>query len=91
MLLSMLAWIVVGVAVGWLASVIVRDTSVGIVGAALIGALGAVIGGAIYVLFGSSSMSDFDGSSVVVAFIGSVVLLLLVRLLAINARIPRHP
>lgn len=90
MVLTILAWIVVGVAVGWLASVFVQDTRVGIVGAALVGVLGAVIGGIIFLWLGDSSASGFDVGSVVVAFIASVLLLLLLRLFAINIRIPRN-
>lgn len=91
MLVSILAWIVVGGIVGWLASMIVQGTGIGVVGAVLIGILGAAIGGTIFLLIGGASASGFDVGSVVVAFIGAVVLLLLLRLLGINTRDPTRP
>jgi len=91
MLVSILAWIVVGGIVGWLASVILRGTGIGVVGDVLLGIIGAVIGGSILSLIGNTGVVGFDMWGVVVAFIGAVVLLLLLRLLGIGMRGPRRP
>ena len=86
MLVSVLAWIVVGGLVGWLANVVVHGTGIGVVPDVLIGIIGAVIGGIMLSLIGDTGVVGFDGWSVAVAFIGAVVLLLLLRLLGIGRR-----
>ncbi|HEV8191798.1 MAG TPA: GlsB/YeaQ/YmgE family stress response membrane protein [Ktedonobacterales bacterium] len=91
MLGSILAWIVGGGIAGWLASVVVRGTGIGIVGDVLVGIIGAVIGGIMFSLIGDTGAIGFDVWSVVVAVIGAVVLLLLLRLLGINTRGPTRP
>jgi len=91
MLASVLAWILVGSIVGCLASVIVRGTGIGIVGHILVGIIGAVIGGLILSLIGNTGATGFDLWSVVVAFIGAVMLLLLLHLLGINTRGTTRP
>ena len=91
MLVSILAWIAVGGIAGWLASVVARGTGIGVVGDVLLGIIGAVIGGIILSLIGDTGVVGFDVWSVVVAFIGAVVLLLLLRLLGIGMRGPRRP
>lgn len=88
---SILAWIVVGGIVGWLASVIVQGTGIGVVGDVLVGIIGAIIGGIVFSLLGNTGTTGFDVWGVAVAFIGAVVLLLLLRLLGISTRGPtRH-
>jgi uncharacterized membrane protein YeaQ/YmgE (transglycosylase-associated protein family) len=88
---SIFAWIVVGSFVGWLASVIVRGTGIGVVGDVLVGVIGAVIGGVVFSLLGNTGATGFDVWSAVVALIGAMVLLLLLRLLGISTRGPtRH-
>ena len=81
--LSWLSWVIVGGAAGWLASQVMKsrlglgiDIVVGIVGAALTG----------FVLnanaIGTSSKTGFDIWSIVMAFIGAVALLGLLRLIS---------
>jgi uncharacterized membrane protein YeaQ/YmgE (transglycosylase-associated protein family) len=49
-MLTVLAWIVLGGVVGWLASVLRRGASVGVVGNVVIGVIGAVIAGVTFAL-----------------------------------------
>lgn len=79
---GIIAWIIVGGIAGWLASLVVRGTGLGLIGDIIVGIVGGLIGGFLLSLLlpGSFSVTGFNLGSVIVAFIGAVVLLLLVRL-----------
>lgn len=84
---SIIAWIVVGAIAGWLASLVVRGTGLGLGGDIVIGILGGIIGGLLLSLLGiGGTVTGFNLGSVIVAFVGAVVLLLLVRLFTGNRR-----
>jgi uncharacterized membrane protein YeaQ/YmgE (transglycosylase-associated protein family) len=78
---SILAWIVVGGIAGWLASLVVRGGGMGVIMNIVVGIVGAIIGGALLSLLlpGSFSLTGFNFTSLIVAFVGSVVLLLVLR------------
>jgi uncharacterized membrane protein YeaQ/YmgE (transglycosylase-associated protein family) len=80
--MSILAWIVLGLIAGGVASLIVPGrTPGGVIGAILIGIVGAIIGGWIATAFGGGSISGLDLYSMVIATVGAVALLALARLL----------
>src|SRR5215204_4011778 len=75
------AWLAVGLIAGWLAGQVMRGTGFGLVGDIVVGLIGAFIGGFVfgqvrgdYFLWGSG----FWGS-VLVAFVGAVLLLAFLR------------
>jgi uncharacterized membrane protein YeaQ/YmgE (transglycosylase-associated protein family) len=70
-----LAWIVVGFIAGALAKIVTGQHRPGCLGTILVGILGGLLGGAIFNAAGDEGMSDFSLRSVLVAFIGAVVLL----------------
>jgi uncharacterized membrane protein YeaQ/YmgE (transglycosylase-associated protein family) len=76
--MSIIVWIIVGAIAGWLADLVVKGISLGLLGKILVGIIGAVLGGW---LFGALGISIGTGllSDIVVAFIGAVILLLIVR------------
>lgn len=76
--MSLLAWIVVGLIAGWLASQVVASRF-GIIGDTVIGMIGALVGGFLFEQFGSSGTTGLNIWSVLVAFVGAVVLLILIR------------
>lgn len=80
MLGSIIAWIVVGAIAGWLASLVVRGTGLGLVGDIIVGIIGGIIGGIIVSALGGNGVTGINIWSIIVAFIGAVVLLLIVRL-----------
>lgn len=80
MLAAIITWIVVGLIAGWLASLVVRGTGLGIVGDIIVGIIGGVIGGIILSLIGGAGVTGFNIWSIIVAFVGAVILLLIVRL-----------
>jgi uncharacterized membrane protein YeaQ/YmgE (transglycosylase-associated protein family) len=77
---TILAWIIVGGAAGWLASLVVRGVGLGLLGDIIVGIVGAFLGGLLMSLIGGPSFTGFNIWSLIVAFIGAVVLLLVIRL-----------
>lgn len=79
MLGLIVTWIIVGAIGGWLASRVMRGGGLGLGGDIVVGIIGGVIGGIIVSLFGGSGVTGINIWSVIVSFIGAVVLLLIVR------------
>jgi uncharacterized membrane protein YeaQ/YmgE (transglycosylase-associated protein family) len=75
-----LAWIVVGLVAGFLASQFVKGGGYGLIGDLIVGLIGAVIGGFIVGFFVQGQVGLLG--SIIVAFIGAVILLFIVRQLA---------
>jgi uncharacterized membrane protein YeaQ/YmgE (transglycosylase-associated protein family) len=80
MLSRLISWIVVGLIAGWLAGKVMRGGGFGVFMDIVIGMLGAVIGGWVFRLLGIFPGGDLIGS-VLVAFVGAVILLWLVRMI----------
>ena len=81
--MSVLAWIVVGLIAGWLAGVVVKGGGFGLIGNIIIGVVGGLLGGwlASDVLKIGAEVNGFNLESILVAFLGAVVLLAVLRLL----------
>jgi uncharacterized membrane protein YeaQ/YmgE (transglycosylase-associated protein family) len=79
---GILTWIIVGLIAGWLAGLVIRGGGFGLIGNIVIGILGALIGGWLAgALFGiPGAITGFDLRTIVVAFLGSVVLLFVLGL-----------
>ena len=75
--MSILAWLVVALIAGFLASKVVNKTGEGIVLDIVLGVVGAVVGGFLFNQFGHSGATGIDLYSISLAFIGSVVVLVL--------------
>ena len=78
---SLIAWIVIGLVAGALASRIVEGRGLGCLGDLVVGVAGALLGGAIMHQLTPGYRYEFLGS-IVVAFIGAAILLSLLRLLS---------
>lgn len=76
--MGILLWIVFGALAGWIASMIMR-TSQGLLLDIVVGIIGAVIGGFIFRAFGATGVSGFNVYSLLVAILGAVVLLWIVK------------
>ena len=74
-----LAWIIIGALAGWLASMVMHTRS-GILMDIIVGIVGAAIGGFLFNVLGAPGATGFNLWSLLVAFIGAVVLLGLLRL-----------
>lgn len=87
--MDILAWLVVGLIAGWLAGQVMRGGGFGLIGDVIVGIVGAVIGGflAREFLDMPNAVSGINVTSVVVAFIGAVILLALLRMVSGRRRI----
>jgi uncharacterized membrane protein YeaQ/YmgE (transglycosylase-associated protein family) len=78
---DVLTWIIVGLVAGLLASLVMGGIGYGIFGDIIVGILGAVIGGWLFAQMGWGTPFPGLAGAIFVAFIGAVVLLLIIRLL----------
>lgn len=80
MFISFTSWIIVGAIAGWIASLLMgRDMRGGCCGLVLIGMLGAVLGGIVFRLAGGAPITGVNIYSIVVAVVGSLILIALAR------------
>lgn len=86
--MNLLGWIVVGLIAGGLARWIVKDSRTGCIYTMIVGVIGALVGGALMSLVDEEGVEDFSLRTIVVAAIGSVLLLLVLQ--AIAGRGPRQ-
>jgi uncharacterized membrane protein YeaQ/YmgE (transglycosylase-associated protein family) len=77
---GLIAWLVVGLIAGWLAGRFMRGGGYGLIGDIVLGIIGAYFGGFIVTLVLPNSSVRFIGS-IVVAVIGAIVLIAIVRAL----------
>ncbi|HSW98618.1 MAG TPA: GlsB/YeaQ/YmgE family stress response membrane protein [Candidatus Saccharimonadales bacterium] len=78
--MGFIAWIILGGLAGWIASLLIGDDHhMGVVANIIVGILGAFIGGFLVGLLGGSGVTGFNAWSLIVAVMGAVVLLLLVK------------
>ena len=73
-----LVWLLVGLVAGWLASAVVGG-GFGVIGDLVVGIVGSLIGGFIFRATGLDSPVGGIAGSIFVAFVGAVLLLLLLR------------
>ena len=78
---DLLTWCIVGLVAGVLASLVMGGTGYGIIGDIIIGIVGAFVGGWIFRTLGIASPISGLGGTILVAFIGAVVLLFILRLI----------
>ena len=87
---GIIAWIVVGLIGGFLASRVVNKTGEGFVRDIILGIIGGVIGGIIFRAFGGNGVTGINLWSILVAFVGGVVLLLIYHAFRGERVEPRH-
>jgi uncharacterized membrane protein YeaQ/YmgE (transglycosylase-associated protein family) len=75
--MSFLAWIVLGLIAGFIGSKLVNRRGEGILLDVLLGVVGAFAGGWLFHIFGAPGVSGLNLYSLLVAVIGSTVLLVL--------------
>ena len=79
--MGILAWIVVGLIAGFLASQVMRGGGYGLVGDIIVGVVGALIGGflASTLLNMPNAVNGINVTSILVAFVGAVILIAILR------------
>jgi uncharacterized membrane protein YeaQ/YmgE (transglycosylase-associated protein family) len=84
--MNILTWLVVGLIAGVLASLVMGGTGFGIIGDIIIGIVGAFIGGWLFSAMGVAVPLGGIAGTILVAFIGAVVLLFIIRLVRRGSR-----
>jgi uncharacterized membrane protein YeaQ/YmgE (transglycosylase-associated protein family) len=86
--MGILSWIVVGLIAGWLAGMVMRGGGYGLIGDIIVGVVGGLLGGwiATSLLHIGADVNGINLESILVAFCGAVVLLVLLRLLNAGRR-----
>jgi uncharacterized membrane protein YeaQ/YmgE (transglycosylase-associated protein family) len=77
--MEFLWFLLIGLAAGWLAGQITKGGGFGVIGDLVVGVVGAMLGGLLFGLLGLSAAGLLG--RLVVATVGAVVLLLLLRLI----------
>ena len=80
--MGILAWLVLGLISGFIASKIVNKTGEGLVMDIVLGIVGAVVGGFIFnQFFGAAGVTGFNIYSMFVAVVGAIIVLVVYHLL----------
>jgi uncharacterized membrane protein YeaQ/YmgE (transglycosylase-associated protein family) len=80
--MTILSWLVVGLIAGFLAGQVVKGGGFGLIGDIIVGVVGGLIGGWISVnLLHIGDMTGINLGAILIAFIGAVILLLVLRLI----------
>jgi uncharacterized membrane protein YeaQ/YmgE (transglycosylase-associated protein family) len=75
--MSIIGWLILGLIAGFVASKIVNAQGQGIVLDIALGMVGALVGGFIFDAIGGVGVTGFNAWSLLVAIIGSIIVLLL--------------
>ena len=81
--MGLLSWIVVGAIAGWLAGNLVKGQGFGCLGNVIVGVIGGLVGGflASQLFNMPDAVNGFNLGSIVVAILGAVVVIVVIRLL----------
>jgi uncharacterized membrane protein YeaQ/YmgE (transglycosylase-associated protein family) len=75
--MSFIAWIVLGLLAGFIASKIVNKSGEGMILDIILGIVGAVIGGYLFQTFGMAGVTGVNLYSILVAVVGAIVFLVI--------------
>lgn len=87
--MSILAWLVLGLLSGFIASRLVRGSGSGVVLDMVLGVIGAFVGGGLFHYFGHVGVTGLDLWSVLVSVTGAVVVLAIYRLASGSSAVSR--
>jgi uncharacterized membrane protein YeaQ/YmgE (transglycosylase-associated protein family) len=85
--MSIVSWILLGLVAGFIGSKIVHSEGQGLLLDIVLGIVGAIVGGVLFSAFGVGGITGFNIYSLIVAVIGSIVVLWVYHALAGRRRI----
>ena len=86
--MGIIAWIVLGLIAGWIASKIMHGEGSGLVINLVLGVVGAFVGGFLVSVLGGVGITGFNLWSLVVAVLGAVVVLWIYSMVQSRRRVP---
>ena len=78
--MSIIAWIVLGLIAGFVASQVVNKSGEGLLIDIVLGIVGAFVGGYLFTLFGAAPVTGLNLYSMLVATVGAIVVLVIYHL-----------
>lgn len=79
--MGIIAWIIIGGIAGWIASMIMKKNSqMGLFANIVVGIVGGFLGGFVMSLVGGEGVTGFNIYSLLVAVVGSVILLWIINM-----------
>jgi len=87
MLFNLLGWIIIGLIAGYLASMVMGRGGYGVVGDIVVGLVGALLGGFLASVLGLGGLNSNDPiswGSLIIAVLGAIILIAIVRALSGN-------
>ena len=79
--MGIISWIIIGGIAGWIGSMITKnDAEMGVWKNIIVGIIGSIIGGFVFNILGGYGITGFNIWSLIVAVIGSVILLSIINL-----------
>lgn len=88
--MSIIAWIILGLIAGFVASKIINRRGEGVILDVLLGIVGAVVGGWLFRDFGMRGVTGLNLNSLVVATIGAIVVLFVYHVVFRSYRFRRY-
>jgi uncharacterized membrane protein YeaQ/YmgE (transglycosylase-associated protein family) len=85
--MSIISWILLGLVAGFIGSKIVHSEGQGLLLDIVLGIVGAIVGGVLFSAFGAGGVTGFNIYSLIVAVIGSILVLWVYHALAGRRRI----
>lgn len=78
--MGLFSWLIIGGLAGWVASILMgKNESMGLFANIVVGVIGGVIGGFVFSLLGRTGVTGFNLYSFMVATVGAVILLYVVK------------
>ena len=78
--MGLFSWLIIGALAGWVASILMgKNKNMGLVANIVVGIVGGVIGGFVFSIFGGTGVTGFNLYSFMVATVGAIILLYVVR------------
>ena len=79
--MGIISWVIIGGLAGWIGSMITKDNEeMGFFKNVIVGIIGAFIGGFVFNIIGGYGITGFNIWSLIVAVIGSVILLSIINM-----------
>ena len=77
--MTILAWIILGLVAGWLASRLMGAGGYGLIGDIVVGILGSIVGGWLATQFLGIDVTGLNLTSIAVAVVGAIILIAIFR------------
>jgi len=83
--MGIIAWLVLGLIAGFIASKVVNKTGEGLIMDIVLGIVGAVVGGWLFTRLGYAGVTGFNIYSMLVAVVGAILVLLIYHMVVRRA------